>query len=354
MVRFHAPGSWLTLATVLVVVAAVAQGALEHAFDGRIPVFLCFYPAVAFAGWSGGLVPGVLATLLSLAIANYAFAPPAGFGIADEAALVSHLVFLAMGTAFAGAGEAALRTRARLLAADRELRAALSQRDEFISIAAHELRTPLTALVLQLDSLVKAMPPEDERVGRKLDTARRQTARLAALIEELLSVGRISTGRLQLELAELDLAALVRDVAAQQRAQAEHAGSTLTVDVPATVVGRWDAARLEQVLSNLLGNAIKYGAGRPITIELAADADRAVLRVRDRGIGIPPDELPRIFDRFARAVSVRNFGGLGLGLYIAREIVEAHGGTIAATSTPGEGATFTVTLPRGGAASSAS
>ena len=121
------------------------------------------------------------------------------------------------------------------------------------------------------------------------------------------------------------------------------------MDAPGTLVGRWDTQRLEQVVINLLTNALKYGAGKPVHLRLAAEGERARLSVRDEGIGIAAEDQGRIFERFERAVSDRHFGGLGLGLYICRQIVDALGGTIAVRSTPGEGSTFEVVLPLDGA-----
>ena len=123
----------------------------------------------------------------------------------------------------------------------------------------------------------------------------------------------------------------------------------MTVRGDTPVVGRWDRARLEQVLTNLLGNALKYGAGAPIEIEVAATEGAARYRIRDGGIGTAPEEVPHLFQPFGRAVSPRHYGGLGLGLFIARQIVEMHGGTIGVTSEPGAGSTFTVELPRAAA-----
>jgi len=110
-------------------------------------------------------------------------------------------------------------------------------------------------------------------------------------------------------------------------------------------VGYWDRERVEQMIGNLLSNALKYGTGKPIDLELASDGVWAEVTVRDRGMGIAPADLERIFGRFERAVSVRNYGGLGLGLYMTREIAARHGGSVRATSVPGDGAAFTIRLP---------
>jgi len=326
-------------ALVLVAAAAVLRFAMEPWLDRGFP-FLTFYAVLPFAALYGGLVPGLVATLAAGVVATAVFMS----GIHGAGDVIGLVFFEFAGTAFAVAGGRLHGALGRRQRAEIELREALALRDEFLSIAAHELRTPLAALTLQLDSLARTEDPTDR--GRKLERARRQTARLAELIQELLTVGRISTGRLELVREDLDLAELVRDVVTGMRDAATQAGSRLTASVPASAAGRWDRLRLEQVLGNLIDNAIKYGAGQPVEVTLTADLEHVTIQVRDHGMGIAPEKVPRVFDRFERGVSAKNFGGLGLGLYITKQIVDAHGGTIVATSTPGDGASFTVTLPR--------
>jgi len=217
---------------------------------------------------------------------------------------------------------------------------AIRLRDEFLVIAAHELKTPLTVLGLQLQKLQRMGAPQ-ESVGTALRSARR----LGALVDTLLDVSRIATGQLKVEVQECDLAELAREVVERWRDEASRAGCKLHVDAPAPVRGRWDALRIDQVIENLLGNAIKYAPGKPVRISVAARGDLAELCVSDDGPGIPPGAEARIFRRFERATDVRNYGGLGLGLYIVREIVEAHGGTISVDTAAGKGATFRVALP---------
>ena len=223
---------------------------------------------------------------------------------------------------------------------------AVALRDEFLSIAGHELRTPLTALMFQAEWLVRLSNDGDlSRIKGSADKLVRQAERLDKLIEELLDVSRITAGRLVLELADVDLSAVVHDIAHRLGDDLARAGSQLQLSADSAVVARCDRTRIEQVVTNLMSNAIKYGKGQPIDVELATHADRVVLSVRDRGIGIAPEDQARIFDRFERAVSSRHFGGLGLGLWIVHQIIEAHGGAIAVQSEPGQGATFIAELP---------
>lgn len=174
----------------------------------------------------------------------------------------------------------------------------------------------------------------------------RQSKRLSSLVEQLLDVSRIRRGFLDLELEEVDFVDIVRDASALLESAAARSGSSLSVSAPATAVGRFDRARVEQVITNLVSNAIKFARGTPIEAEVEADDARVRLVVRDRGLGIRAANQARIFERFERAASSRHYGGLGLGLYITRQIVVAHGGTIQLTSAPGEGTTVTVELPR--------
>jgi PAS domain S-box-containing protein len=241
---------------------------------------------------------------------------------------------------------------AREQAARAEAEAAVRARDEFLSIASHELKTPLTPLQLQVQLLVHSLrkgelttlPPE--RLGAMLESTERQSKRFALLIEQLLDLSRIAAGRLELELGEVDLAETVRGVVARFDAELARSGSSLALALDGPVVGRWDRLRLEQVVANLLSNAIKYGAGRPIELRVEGDDETARLVVRDQGIGIAPADQARISERFERAASSRHYAGLGMGLYITRQILAAHGGSVRVASAPGAGSTFTVKVPR--------
>nr|WP_233278130.1 ATP-binding protein [Myxococcus stipitatus] len=234
----------------------------------------------------------------------------------------------------------------------REAQEAIRLRDEFLSIASHELKTPLTPLSLKLQALARELERHPDTIPYSVvkgyvDTGARQVKKLAELVGDLLDVSRIAAGRLALELEDVDLGALIREVASRYEPHAARAGSTLQVEGgEGGLVGRWDRLRLEQVVTNLIDNAVKYGAGKPILLSLEQAPSRARLRVRDQGIGIAPEHLPRLFGRFERAVSERHYGGLGLGLYITRTLVEAMGGRVRVESEQGRGSTFTVDLPR--------
>jgi len=232
-----------------------------------------------------------------------------------------------------------------------EAREAIRMRDEFLSVASHELKTPLTSLKLRVQGLIEHSPTVEDpteaaRMDKSFELAERQVRRLEKLVNNLLDVSRIAIGRFPLQREEVDLVGLVHNVIGQFSAEIARLDVEVGLDLPEHALGLWDPMRLEQVVVNLLSNALKYGAGSPVEIVVRIDGGNALLIVRDRGIGISPADQARIFERFERAVSL-NYGGLGLGLHITREIVLAHGGTIRVESVPGEGAAFIVELPRG-------
>ncbi len=237
--------------------------------------------------------------------------------------------------------------RVRLALADEAVHA----RDEFLSVAAHEVKTPLGTLQLQmqmLERLLRAGQVDLSQVLARVSRATRNVARLDDLVRRLFDVSRLVTGRLDLAVEDNDLAAIVRDSAEDVREAAAQAGCELTVvGCTEKLNCRCDRYRIEQVLTNLLANASKYGAGKPIVVAVSATPQEARVSVRDHGMGIQPEDMQRIFAKFERGKdATARHNGLGLGLFVSRHLVEAHGGRIEVESQPGAGSTFTIRLPR--------
>jgi two-component system OmpR family sensor kinase len=203
--------------------------------------------------------------------------------------------------------------------------------------------------IQQLERLLTSAPStgvELSRLRSMVATSSRQLKRFQDLCDQFLDITRLTLGKLELKYEQLDFRELVAEQLGIQAEAASRAGSKLLFDCEGPILGEWDRMRLEHIVCHLLSNAIKFGAGQPITLTLDALEDRVWLQVTDRGIGIAPEDHERIFERLERAVDSRHYGGLGLGLWIVRQSVEALGGSITVSSTLGEGATFTVELPR--------
>lgn len=233
----------------------------------------------------------------------------------------------------------------------RDAQEAIRTRDDFLAIASHELKTPLTPLHLHLESMArlsKGASSEDvlPRMASKLEVMLRQVDRLERLVNGLLDLGHVVNGEVSLFNERLDLSALVRDVAERNADAMRRAGCTVSLELQESIPGKWDRLRLEQIVTQLLSNAMKFGQGRTIRISAHADDGMARLVVQDEGIGISARDQTRIFQRFERAVPSRHYGGFGLGLWMVKEFVDAMGGGVYVRSEPGQGATFVVDLPR--------
>jgi PAS domain S-box-containing protein len=234
----------------------------------------------------------------------------------------------------------------------RETQEEVRAREVFSSIASHELRTPLAGLMLQMELAARA----EERAGRNdsvvmphLRRCQASAKKMSVLIDTLLDVTRIARGALQLTVSEMDLAQAARNAVSGLEASGVGLPGQISVKAPLPVNGKWDALRIDQVFTNLVSNALKYGRDRPIEVRVSHDmaVDRARVEVVDQGMGIERSMLERIFDPFQRAVAGgERIQGLGLGLYVVRSIVESHGGTIHVDSERGVGSRFAVELPR--------
>lgn len=236
---------------------------------------------------------------------------------------------------------AAEEARRAALAAARAAEAAVRSRDEFLSIVAHELRTPLSVVRLETEAVADVEPtPRARRLVRCVD-------RLVDTLETVLDLSRLTVGRLRLRREEVPLREIVAEAVDHLRDAAERAECRVSVDVPPGIVGTWDRTRIEQIVVNLLSNAFRYAPGGDVEISARTAGHEVELRVVDHGPGIPRAEQARIFERFEQASSREHFGGLGIGLYVSRQIAQAHGGTLEVESEPGAGATFVMRLPLG-------
>jgi signal transduction histidine kinase len=232
-----------------------------------------------------------------------------------------------------------------------ELEQAVRMRDDFMSIVAHEVRTPLNGLILETQLRKMHLARDNaaaftlDKMHAMVDRDERQIKSLIRLIEDMLDVSRIRTGKLSIRPTHFDLAALVRGLLHNFAPQIEAAETSVSLDAEQSVMGDWDEFRIEQVISNLLTNALRYGAKSPIHLKVYSENGEARVEVRDFGIGISEENQQRIFQQFERVSANHVATGLGLGLFISEQIVAAHGGTITVESRIGEGALFRVCLP---------
>ncbi|MCW6512287.1 sensor histidine kinase [Lichenifustis flavocetrariae] len=230
-----------------------------------------------------------------------------------------------------------------------ELRIAVQARDDFIAIAAHELRNPMTPILglteLALKAARKADSPSSPRVTLLLERMQAAVQEFTKRATGLLDVSRIEAGNLRLEPSAVDLATIVVPIAQRYETQATRGGSPLELHVAEGVIATVDPLAFEQVVENLLSNALKFGIGQPVTLRLRTEEQSARLDVQDRGVGMQPEHQARIFERFEQVMTQHRSGGFGIGLWVASRLVAAMGGRIAVSSTLGAGSTFTVSLP---------
>jgi signal transduction histidine kinase len=343
------PAAAYALAVVLPCAALLVQHALRSWVE-NIP-FVLFFVVVSTSALAGGGGPGLVAVALS-AVGGWWYQATSADLSNRQSAVVGALVFVPAGLFITLLGALARAGYREQEDAARELAAAVRARDDFISVASHELKTPLTSLILSVHRLSRpelAHARLDEpSAARALALISRQASRLNILVSNLLDVSRISAGRLDLDLQEVELGEVVRAAASRLEDELANAGCALQLSVASPVVGRWDRLRLEQVVTNLLSNAARYGRQSPIEVSVFELDGEAILAVSDRGAGIDPASQARIFDRFERGAAHDPAGGIGLGLWIVREVVTALAGTVTVESRPGLGAKFVVTLPMRG------
>jgi signal transduction histidine kinase len=336
----------------LVATAALGTQFLVKPWFGSITHFLLF-PAVFISMSIVGVGPGCFTIMLCALGADYFFVAPTG-----QVKIFSDQHSFARFLLFAGTSFVAAWFVSRNLAAERKLaeelmarKIALQAHDDFLSVASHELRTPLTSLKLQTQHLTREIKKGDlaalsfEKLSAFGNQAEKQIGRLERLISDMLDVSRITSGHLSFEPEAMDLSEMTKDLLERMRNLFLENGSAPELHANAAVVGTWDKLRMEQVVLNLFTNAIRYGKNKPVQVFVSQKDGNAILEVRDQGIGIALENLERVFERFERAVDSNEASGLGLGLFISRQIVNAHGGKIWARSALGQGSSFFVELP---------
>lgn len=351
-------------ATVVALICSLAF----FAWFGQSLAFAFFLPAIMVSAWYGGFKSGLVCDILSVIAMYYFFTPPYNsIDVKSTISIMQLLLFIIEGfvvSYFIDGGhqyEKILVYKKReqedkrtiedlkknLIAAKKDT----ALRDEFLAIASHELKTPLTTVVLQIQTTlhnirnVSLSEFSVEHLLHMLQSMQNQTRRLSKMINDLLNISLITTHKMELEREDVDLATHINDIIEGFAEKLQKEGITLTLHVKDSVVGKWDKLRLEQVIDNLISNAIKYGNKKPIRIEIEKEKNKAIIRVVDNGIGIHPSEKEQIFSLFKRGSIEKDYKGLGIGLYITNQIVELHGGRIDVKSHLGHGTTFSISLP---------
>jgi signal transduction histidine kinase len=349
-------------------VGAILLGWLLFLLTNTISYFLFALLAVMVSTWYSGKKAGYLTLILTtLAIKFIFIAPVNSIYIGKLSSLVDLLIFIFAGTVINIIFDKIKNTKdiqmykqkekeylALILHLQKEnvhQQKEIKSRDEFLSIASHELKTPLSAMLLQIQTALYNIRSVSlanfsvEKLLKMLQSTEQQSKRLSKMINDLLNVSLVRTGRLDLEKESADLGQLVKDVSERFSEKAEREGSPIRLRAQEKVVGNFDKLRIEQAVTNLISNAIKYGDHEPIDIKVEKHGNSAKIIVSDQGIGIPKDLQERIFERFERAVSNHNYKGLGVGLYITQHIINTHNGRITLQSRPNAGSTFTIELP---------
>ncbi|HSW48031.1 MAG TPA: ATP-binding protein [Candidatus Saccharimonadales bacterium] len=329
---------------------------------------LIFIPLILGSTWNGGLGAGILTSITSAILMN--FYPLQSNSInfyfdiehaimfvlfATEGSFLSYLIHLLQQRARIGEYKKREREQTNrifeLEEQTKKYQKEIRSRDEFLSVASHELKTPLTSMLLQTQTAlhnirnVSVAHFSFEKLLNMLESVENQTKRLSKMINDLLSVSIITIGNLNLEYEEIDLDKLVKGVLTDFQARLDKENIKVIIDIEEKVIGNWDKIRIEQAISNFISNAIKYGLNKPIEITVKKDNRFAEFIIKDNGIGISKSKQKEIFELFQRAVSVEDYKGLGVGLYITQKIVLAHGGTVSVSSNSGRGSKFNMRLP---------
>lgn len=330
--------------------------------------FLIFLPTIAFSSMTGGFLAGFVTTVISLLTLTFLlfFPPKHPLLVADFSLFIQTSLFFLVGI-FVSYIIHGSKQQDKIIEYQRKLRQLhyvietveknfesaqeeIKARDQFLAIASHELKTPVTSMLLQVQTAIHNIRNVSlanfsvATLLKMLEDTEQQSKRLSKMVNDLLDLSLITTGKIDLEREQVDISAIVRTVAERSIERlSDKKQITLTINKP--VIGSFDKLRIEQAIINLLSNAIKYGNNKPIYVTVKSGEEVAKIIVADNGIGIPADQQKKIFNRFERAVSSRDYKGLGVGLYITHQIISAHNGKIKVESQVNKGTTFTIELP---------
>lgn len=334
----------------------------------RSSALLLFLAIIAISAANGGYKAGFIASALSAVLISYFFTPPyfpQSFttitGISKFLLFLLEGIFISIVIDILGKRteidmykNKVKELKQNIIDLENEnnqLRNEIRSRDEFLSIASHELKTPLTSMLLQTQHALHSIRNVSlahfsiESLLKMLETVENQTKRLSRMINDLLNVSLITTGNLNIEKEKVNLNTMVGDVVEEFAKRLERDNIKVLFHEEDIVEGFWDKLRIEQAITNIISNAIRYGRNNPIDITIKKYYSNAQIIVEDHGIGMNKNTQKKIFDLFERGVAQENYKGLGVGLYITRQIIDAHGGTIKVISKEGKGSTFILILP---------
>lgn len=353
----------------IVIISGVLYVLISN-LDIKQSIFLIFLPGIIVSSWYGGFKFGIITSCLSSLVIYYFFVTPNySMGIKSVDTIIELIIFAVegivvsyfLGNSHRYEGLEVYKDRERssketIEKLEKEISHAkedIALRDEFLSIASHELKTPLTTVVLHLQSTlhnirnVSLSEFSVEHLLKVLQKMQNQTNRLSKMINDLLNISLITTHKMELELEDVDLSTLVQEIVDNFKIKDKYQreGSKISLNIKNGILGTWDKLRLEQALDNLISNALKYGNGKEVIVELEKQDSTAVIKVIDQGIGIKPSEIEKIFSLFKRGDVEKDYKGLGVGLYIASNIIALHGGKIDVKSKLNSGSTFTIYLP---------
>lgn len=354
---------YVALILITGIIAQLASWNIPH-----FEPFLVFVPTITYSAMMGGFLVGLITTIISVIIVILMLFYPAThpFLIADTSffiqacilffvgIFISYIIYIAKQYEKLIDYQKKLRQSHKLIEtlehnyelAQTEIKA----RDQFLAIASHELKTPVTSMLLEVQSAIHNIKNVSlanfsvVMLLKMLEDTEQQSKRLSKMVNDLLDLSLITTGKIDLEIEETNISKIVMDVAERFAVRLQDK-KLMRIIINKPVIGFCDKLRLEQAVVNLISNAVKYGSNRPITVSVNANNDRARIIVSDQGIGIPPEQQKRIFNRFERAVASRDYRGLGVGLYITYQIVQAHNGKIHVESFPNKGSDFTIEIP---------